>query len=97
MSQGLTLSILRLPLVWGLRTHHGHQVVNFFHLVVVLASVKQLGILLLGTSQRSQSRGLGGRGLSREGPVGPAWLPQHHSACVQGSLILLINGPKVQE
>ena len=42
MSQGFTLSILRLQEVWGLHAH-GHKVVNFFHLVVVLASVKQLG------------------------------------------------------
>ena len=42
MSQGLTLSIPRLPLVWGLHAHRGHQVVNLFHLVVVLASVKQI-------------------------------------------------------
>ena len=32
MSQGLTLSILRLQEAWGLRAH-GHQVVSVFHLV----------------------------------------------------------------
>ena len=36
MSQGLMLSILRC------QHAHDHQVVNFFHLVVVFASVKQL-------------------------------------------------------
>ena len=38
---GLTLSILRRQQVWRLRALD-HQVANFFHLVVVLASVKQL-------------------------------------------------------
>ena len=34
-------SILRLQKVWGLCAH-GHQIVNFFHLMRVLTSVKQL-------------------------------------------------------
>ena len=41
MSQGFTSSILRLQEAWGLRAH-GHHVVNFFHLMGVLVSVKQL-------------------------------------------------------
>ena len=41
VSQGLTLSILRLQQVWGLHTH-GHHVVNFVHLLGVLVPVKQL-------------------------------------------------------
>ena len=41
MSQGLTLSILRLQEVWGLYAND-HQVVNDFLLVGILASVKQL-------------------------------------------------------
>ena len=41
VSQGLTLSILRLPLVWRLYAH-GHHVVNFFHLIGILVSIKQL-------------------------------------------------------
>ena len=41
MSQGLASSILRLQPVWGLCAH-GHLAVNFFHLVGVLVSVKQL-------------------------------------------------------
>lgn len=40
MSQELTLSSLKLQQVWG-RSAHGHQVVSF-HLVEVLASIKQL-------------------------------------------------------
>ena len=32
MSQGVTLSVLRLQEAWGLCAH-GHQVVNIFHLV----------------------------------------------------------------
>ena len=40
MSQGLTLFIPRFQSVWGLCTHW-HQVVNFFHLVVVLAFVEK--------------------------------------------------------
>ena len=34
-------SILRLQKVWGLCAH-GHQIINFFHLMRVLTSVKQL-------------------------------------------------------
>ena len=41
VSQGLTLWILRLQLDWGLCAH-GYHVVNFFHLVGALVSVKQL-------------------------------------------------------
>ena len=41
MSRGLILSVLSLQAAWGLGAH-GHQVVNIFHLVEVLASVKQL-------------------------------------------------------
>lgn len=37
----LTLSVLRLQSVWGLHAH-GHRVVNFFHLVGILESVRQL-------------------------------------------------------
>ena len=60
MSQGLTLSVLRYQQVWGLCAH-GHRLVHFFHLVGVLASVKQLGKHAsdLGTSERSQSRRYG--------------------------------------
>ena len=39
MSQGLTLSILRLQEAWG---PGGHQVINIFLLVGVLAPVKKL-------------------------------------------------------
>ena len=35
------LSILRFPLVWRLYAH-GHNVVNFFHLIGILVSIKQL-------------------------------------------------------
>ena len=41
MSQGLTLSILRLQEVWELYAND-HQVVNDFVWVGILASVKQL-------------------------------------------------------
>ena len=41
VSQELTLLILRLQLVWRLCVH-GYHVVNFFHLVGILVSVKQL-------------------------------------------------------
>ena len=40
-SQELTLLILRLQLVWRLCAN-GYHVVNFFHLVGILVSVKQL-------------------------------------------------------
>ena len=39
--QGLTSSILRLQLFWGLHAH-GHDAVIFFLLVQVLVSAKQL-------------------------------------------------------
>ena len=39
--QGLTSSVLRFQLVWGLPAY-GHHAVNFFHLVGVLVSAEQL-------------------------------------------------------
>ena len=41
MSWGLTSSVLRLQLVWGLPAR-GRHAVNFFHLVRVLVSAEQL-------------------------------------------------------
>ena len=41
VSQGLILSVLRLQKAWGLYAH-GHQVVNIFPLVGVLASIEKL-------------------------------------------------------
>ena len=41
VSQGLTLSVLRLQVTWGLHAH-SHQVVTVFHLVEVFLSVKWL-------------------------------------------------------
>ena len=54
---------------------HNHQVVNFFHLVGVLASVKQLGNVCirhhyLGASETSSSRGYGGGGPVPGRPTG---------------------------
>ena len=48
----------------GAGRSHGHQVVNFFHFVGVLASVKRTQEMCtryhsLGTSERSHSRGCG--------------------------------------
>ena len=61
-SQGFTLTILRLQEAWGLHDH-GHQVLNIFRLVGVLASMKQLRKCAsdtVSTSERSYSRGRGG-------------------------------------
>ena len=74
MSQGLILSVLRLQEAWGLCAY-GHQAVNIFLLVGGLHICKTtqemcIRYCYLGTSERSQSRGLGGRGLSREAPIG---------------------------
>lgn len=41
LSEGLTLSVLRLPLDWGLHAH-GHHIFNFSHLVGAVISIKQL-------------------------------------------------------
>ena len=41
VSEGLTLSVLRLQLDWG-RHAHGHHIVNFFPLVGAVISAKQL-------------------------------------------------------
>ena len=53
---------------------HGHQVVNFFHLVVVLASVKYSGnvhqILLSRYFRKELKQRIWGRGLPWEGPLG---------------------------
>ena len=52
----VTVSILRLQWAWGLCVH-GHHAVNFFYLVVVLISVKQLRNVhqtLLSTSFRKE-------------------------------------------
>ena len=64
------------PVGLGSLCAYGHQVANF-HLVVVLASVKQcrkmcIRYCCLSTSERNQSRGLVGRSLSPEGLIGPA-------------------------
>ena len=59
---GWLASILSCQKVWGLCAH-GHQVVNFFHLVVVFNLWKSHEICMrwyfLGTSERSYSRGYG--------------------------------------
>ena len=63
------MSILRRQLVWGLPAQ-GHQVIHFFPLVEVSASMKQLG----NVHQGGATGGVLGRSLSREGPVESAQL-----------------------
>ena len=60
---------------------HQYQAVNFFHLVVVLASVKtteemciRCYYLDINTSERSYSRGYGGGVCPQKAPEGPALL-----------------------
>ena len=78
--QGLTLSIFRGQQVWGLHVH-GHQVANFFHLVVVLASAKQLTkwvdthqMLLSGYFKEIKQR-IWESDLCPEGPIGSCLVP----------------------
>ena len=75
---GLTLSILRRQQVWRLRALD-HQVANFFHLVVVLASVKQLRKYASDTviwilQRGNYSRRCRGGVCPGKAPAGPAWL-----------------------
>ena len=72
VSQGLISSVLRYQKVWGLCAQ-GHQVFNFFHLVVVLASTIQemcIRYYYLGTWERSCSGGCGGGLSPRQAPQG---------------------------
>ena len=64
--QGLTLSIFRGQQVWGLHVH-GHQVANFFHLVVVLAAEKlrkYAQVLLSRHFREELKQKIWGRGLA---------------------------------
>ena len=89
MSQGLTLSILRLQVAWGLHAH-SHQVVTVFHLVEVFMSVKWLRncvhqILLSKyfREELKQRMGAERRSLSQEGLIGFCWEINMHNAILR--------------
>ena len=78
VSQGLTLSSLRLQEAWGLCAH-GHQVVNVFHLVGVLASVKQLrkcasDTVISELQREAKAEDMGGGVCPGKGPIGSCWV-----------------------
>ena len=70
-------SILSLRKFWGLPAHD-HQVVNFFHLVVVLAAEKlgnTNGILLSRSFREELKQEVWGRGsVPGKAPVGSCWV-----------------------
>ena len=93
----LKLCILRLQEAWGLRAH-GHQVVNFFHLVMVLASVKQLiSYFYLVHQKGAQGENMGEGPAPGEPSQGPAWLQNDLSFCLFKATPMAYGGSQARD